>query len=79
MQVTVDPEAGDSITFGDQAVEAHLVSKPSLLNPEETLPAEDVTIFNFHIMAVQHRRREALVLTDSQRAHLAKTLGVPFP
>lgn len=65
MPITVDKLAGDTIEFEPDSVTVHLVRKPSLVDPEKTLPAEDITIFARHIISVQHRAREiALVPVD---------------
>lgn len=74
MPVTVDLSKGDSISFDDKAILVHLSSKPSQLNPDKTLPAEDITIFTPHILSIQHRVREVVDLSPNEQASYQKTL-----
>jgi hypothetical protein len=73
MPITVDLERGDSISFDDKAILVHLAPKPSKLNPENTLPAEDITIFTPHIISIQHRVREIVELSPNEKAEFQET------
>jgi hypothetical protein len=75
MPLTVDIEAGDTITFSDDAILVKLASKPSSTNSTKMLPQEDITIFTKHIVAVQHRERRVTVLTPEQQHAWNQTLS----
>ena len=57
LQVTVDETLGDSIEFGSTTTHIHLSAKPSRINPKETLGKEDISVFNQHIIVVNHKCR----------------------
>lgn len=67
MPITVEPDAGDQIQFGDNIIRVHLAAKPSRNNPEKSLPAEDITLFVRHILSIQHRVREVVEQTPEER------------
>jgi len=74
MPVTIDNFLGDSIEFTDSGVTIHLVAKPSIADPAQTMPAEDVTIFLRHLCSVVHRVRELIPQTVEQKLEWKKTL-----
>lgn len=61
MPVTVDQSVGDTIEFGPDRTKIHLAEKPSIQDSSKKLPAEDILVFNQHVITVQHRKRELLV------------------
>jgi hypothetical protein len=68
MPVTVDTEAGDSMNVSDKFLLFTLSAKPSLSNPENLLPAEDVTVFLPHVISIQHRQVERVEPNPDQQA-----------
>ena len=76
MSVTVDKEAGDTVdwTTSPMTVIFHLTEKPSITDPDTKLPAEDLTIFIPHVLAIQHRTQTNLKPTTEQTDDFRKTL-----
>ena len=69
LPITIDRELGDTVSF-DQAplaIVIKLVAKPSKVDPDRTLPPEEITIFHTHLIAIQKRPREVTDLTVEQR------------
>jgi hypothetical protein len=69
MPITVDREAGDEVSFDQSplAIIIKLAAKPSLANPDVMLPAEEVTIFQNHLISIQKRTRLVQSLTHEQK------------
>jgi hypothetical protein len=65
--ITVDLASGDTISFNDLTITVQLTAKPSLNDPAKVLPAEDITIFNSHIVSIQHRQREIQELSPEEK------------
>lgn len=74
MPVTIDPDAGDSVSFNADGVVITLVAKPNPNDVSKILPAEDITMFSRHLACVQHRRREIIQLTPEQQLEWRKAL-----
>ena len=70
--VTIDKDAGDTIKIDGEGLFISLSPKPNRNNPEEFLPAEDITIFSRHILSIQHRQRALRVLTTEERNEWAR-------
>ena len=80
LPVTIDEEAGDTVSFESVplAVVIHLSEKPSLINASIRLPAEEITIFQAHLLAIQKRARVVEDLTDEQKQEFENFLkGAP--
>jgi hypothetical protein len=67
---TIDHGRGDNIEFSDRHIKIHLAPKPSLNNPDHTLPAEDTTIFLNHVVSIQHRVREVTELSPEEKTEI---------
>lgn len=74
MPITVDLAQGDYIQIGDKLIEVSLKAKPSPTDPDQILPAEDITIYVSHVVSIQHRVREVVELTPEQKFEWKKTL-----
>lgn len=72
LPITIEPAAGDTITFGENEIQVSIPSRPSPFNPEEVLPAEDVTIYKAHVVSVHHRTRQVDELTPEQKLEWAQ-------
>lgn len=73
MQITVNTDAGDTITFTDPIV-IRSAAKPSMNDPDIMIPAEEISVYKTHLAAVHHRVREIVELTPEQQHEWAKTL-----
>lgn len=68
---TIDPSAGDEITFGNSgAITVKLAAKASPSDPSITIPEEDITIFAKHILYVNKRVREVIEPSPEEKAEL---------
>jgi hypothetical protein len=74
LPVTLDKSAGDTIEFDKDVITFRLTAKPSINDPDITLPAEDITVFTKHLVTVQHRTREVRELTPEQQFEWKKHL-----
>lgn len=72
--ITIDPLAGDTITFEDHAILVHLHPKSSINDPDITLPGTDFTIFTKNLALVKKMEREILDLTPDQKFEWQKTI-----
>lgn len=70
MPITIDRAAGDEVDFTNTplAIQIKLSPKPSIANPDVLLAAEEVTIFQTHLIAIQKRHRVVTSLSPEQRA-----------
>lgn len=73
MPVTIDKDAGDVINFAPESITITLTSKPSMNDPTQTLPAEDITLYRLHVISYQHRVREVVQLTPEQQFEWNRT------
>lgn len=67
MSVTIDSAAGDHIKQSDKTITIYRAPKPTLGDPDQLYPAEDITLFVSHIMSIQHRLREVQNFTPDQQ------------
>lgn len=74
LPITIDPEAGDTVSFTDGGVVVHLEPKPSQNDPDVLIPGEDITVFARHLIAVTKREREVTQLTPDQKHQWRKTV-----
>lgn len=70
--LTIDPAAGDTISFDDDAVLVHLSAKPSVSDPKVLLPCEDITLFPVHILYINKRTREIVEASPEEKAEVAR-------
>lgn len=75
ISLTIDPAKGDTIVFGDKLTIITLTAKSTLSDLETTLPAETITIYTSHIVAVRHISRKTIALTPEERFELTKTIN----
>jgi hypothetical protein len=70
MPITIDRNLGDEVDFtgAPLAISIKLCAKPSVANPDVMLPAEEVTIFQSHLIAIQKRLRTVNDLSPEQKA-----------
>lgn len=74
LQLTVDETLGDSINIGPETTQVHLAKKPSRMNPKVILAAEDILVFNSHVMVVSHKIRLAAVSSEADETAWMETL-----
>lgn len=69
LPVTIDAEAGDTVSYehAPVAVVINLVAKPSIVNPAVMMDAEEITVYQAHLLAVSKRVREVTELTEEQK------------
>jgi hypothetical protein len=67
LQVTVDPEAGDSVEYVGGLVHIHIAPKASLNDPTQTTAAEDHTVFLRHVASSLKKERIVVELTKEQK------------
>lgn len=75
--LTVDPMQGDQILgLGEEfpIIRVSLTAKPSLTDPDTLLPAEEVSIYKTHLLAVQKRTREITPLSADEKAEWTNTI-----
>jgi hypothetical protein len=74
LAISIEPSEGDLIDFGSDRILITKPSKPSLVDPNQSLPAEDVTLFRNHLISIQHRTREVVGRTPDQEVEWQETL-----
>ena len=70
LPIIVDRESGDTVDFethGPIAILIKLKAKASLINPNLSLPAEEITLFQTHLIAITKRFKEVADLTVEQQ------------
>lgn len=67
LPVTIDKSLGDTLEYVEGGIKIKLTPKPSLSDPETSLPAEDITIFSNQLLAIQHRTRDIVTLTPEEQ------------
>ncbi len=72
--IQVDPSAGDSIEFISGGIKIDLAPRPGISNPDEMVPAEDITIFAQHLLCIEHTKRTVEVQTPEQRFEWKQTI-----
>ena len=72
--VTINAEAGDSITFNESVVKIYVASQPSMNDAQKMLPSRDITLFTRHLAAAEHRIREVIALNPEQKHQWLETL-----
>lgn len=80
LPITLDPKYGDSIEFGDKTVRIDLKAKPSLTDPTQSLPAEEVIFYLQHLVVIQKRERVIQALNPEQQYEYKQALaalGIP--
>lgn len=68
LSVTVDPTQGDTIDIGRDVTAIHLSAKPSKLNPKDTLPEEDISVFTPHVLVMTKKARLVAMVTPEAQA-----------
>src|SRR4051812_10540781 len=78
MTVAICKDEGDTVDFAKYpslAVEFHIGPKKGLTSdPDSTLPAEDITLFTSHILAIQKRVRVIKPIPAEQKAAWDNTM-----
>lgn len=74
--LTLDLSLGDHIEFETcpGVIFVQMSKKVSPQNPDQFIPAEDMTIYKSQVLFVQHRTREALDLTVEQQMEWEKAI-----
>ena len=77
IQVTVDPEGGDTMEVTDTVIFIDIIDKPSPQNPKLRVMPEDWKLYKHQLVAVKHAKREIMRLTDEQKAEMDKLYPKP--
>lgn len=82
LPLTLDLNAGDSVTDEGERFVVHLVAKPSKFDPEEILPAETAYVYKANLLTYVIRERQQRIPTPEEQfdmkqavQRLAKTTG----
>lgn len=69
MSITVDPETGDTVYVdtANSRIEFHIGERPSPIDPEVTVLAEDITIFCANFLGVRRQKRMVQEVSPEQR------------
>ena len=70
--ITVDEAAGDTVDWHTSPLTVifRMASKPSPINPKQTIPSEEMTIFLAHILVVRKSTRLITPPTTEQKEEL---------
>lgn len=76
LPITIDREAGDEVDLSTHphAIIVNIVEKPSRIIPDQTVPAEQITIFTAHLLSIQKRIKEVEELTFEQKEQFRLTV-----
>jgi hypothetical protein len=56
MPITIDKESGDTVDMSNPLIAIFsFPAKPSAINPDTSIPAEEISIFMAHVFSVTHR------------------------
>jgi hypothetical protein len=67
LQLTIDPDAGDTIEYLKGIVHVHLAPKTNLTDPSSSQSAEDHTIFLRHVVSTLKKERFVVEMTKEQK------------
>lgn len=74
LPVSIDKEAGDTISIESPIISVHYAKKLSPVDHITPIPPEDLLIYTTHVLTILHRTREVPDLTTTQRVEWTKTL-----
>lgn len=74
MPISIDTAAGDTIDLGETKITIYLAPKPSLSNPKDLSPAQNITLFMAHIAGIQHYSKEIMPPTPEQQFQYSETI-----
>lgn len=74
MPITLDIEAGDTVAIGDDRIFITIQERPSLVDPEKLLPAEDLVLERRNLLGYTHRLHKQIERSAEEQAEWDDTL-----
>lgn len=71
--IVIDESLGDTITLGDTKIVAYIAPRPSMSDPKDHLPAQNIVLYMAHIVGVQYYSKEIMPATPEQQFQYAET------
>jgi hypothetical protein len=74
LSVTVDKEAGDTYDVLGTVIKIHIAEKPSFADLEATIPAEDITVYERSLAAIQKRNRTLTLIGPEEQYEMKQLI-----